>query len=63
MLVFLLESLLFVLVGQQLPAILEGLSEYSVTQVLIYAALVYAALLGARFLWFFTTPHLHPVLG
>ncbi|MDQ3925307.1 MAG: Na+/H+ antiporter [Actinomycetota bacterium] len=63
MLVFLLESLLFVLVGQQLPAILEGLSEYSVTQVLIYAALVYAALVGARFLWFFTTPHLHPVLG
>ena len=63
MLVFLLESLLFVLVGQQLPAILEGLSEYSVMQVLIYAALVYAALVGARFLWFFTTPHLHPVLG
>src|SRR5215204_7041298 len=30
MLVFLLESLLFVLVGQQLPSILEGLSEYSV---------------------------------
>jgi Na+/H+ antiporter len=61
MLVFLLESLLFVLVGQQLPVILEGLSEYSVTQVLIYAALVYVALLGARFLWFFTTPYLHPV--
>src|SRR5918911_570258 len=61
MLVFLLESLLFVLVGQQLPAILEGLSEYSVAQVLIYAALVYAALLGTRFSWFFTTPYLHPV--
>jgi CPA1 family monovalent cation:H+ antiporter len=61
MLVFLLESLLFVLVGQQLPAILEGLSEYSIAQVLIYAALVYAALVGARFLWFFTTPYLHPV--
>src|SRR5215213_6506854 len=51
MLVFLLESLLFVLVGQQLPAILGSLSEYSVAQVLIYAALVYAALLGTRFLW------------
>jgi Na+/H+ antiporter len=61
MLVFLLESLLFVLVGQQLPAILEGLSEYSVAQVLIYAALVYATLVGARFFWFFTTPYLHPV--
>ena len=61
MLVFLLESLLFVLVGQQLPAILGSLSEYSVAHVLIYAALVYAALLGTRFLWFFTTPYLHPV--
>ncbi len=61
MLVFLLESLLFVLVGQQLPVILEGLSEYSVAQVLIYAALVYAALLGTRFFWFFTTPYLHAV--
>src|SRR3954447_24770920 len=50
MLVFLLESLLFVLIGQQLPAILESLSEYSVAQVLIYAALIYAALVGARFL-------------
>jgi len=56
-----LESLLFVLVGQQLPSILEGLSEYSVAQVLIYAALVYATLVGVRFLWFFTTPYLHPV--
>jgi CPA1 family monovalent cation:H+ antiporter len=61
MLVFLLESLLFVLVGQQLPGILEGLSEYSVAQVLLYAVLVYIALVGVRFFWFFTTPYLHPV--
>src|SRR5215208_3957691 len=61
MLVFLLESLLFVLVGQQLPAILEGLGGYSVAQVLLYAALVYAALVGVRFFWFFTTPYLHPI--
>lgn len=61
MLVFLLESLLFVLIGQQLPAILQGLSEYSVAQVLIYATFVYAALVGTRFFWFFTTPYLHPV--
>jgi NhaP-type Na+/H+ or K+/H+ antiporter len=61
MLVFLLESLIFVLIGQQLPNIIEGLSEYSAAQVLVYAALVYAALLGTRFLWFFTTPYLHPV--
>lgn len=61
MLIFLLESLLFVLIGQQLPAIVEGLGEYSITEVLLYAALVYVTLVGTRFLWFFTTPYLHPV--
>src|SRR5918911_951456 len=61
MLVFLLESLLFVLVGQQLPVILEDLGGYSVAEVLLYAALIYVPLLGVRFVCFFTPPHLHPV--
>jgi CPA1 family monovalent cation:H+ antiporter len=61
MLVFLLEALLFVLIGQQLPIILEGLGKYSVAEVLLYAALVYGVLVGVRFLWFFTTVYLHPV--
>jgi Na+/H+ antiporter len=60
-LVFLLEALLFVLIGQQLPSILEGLGEYSTTQVLLYAALVYGVVAGTRFVWFFTTPSLHPI--
>jgi Na+/H+ antiporter len=60
-LVFLLEALLFVLIGQQLPSILDGLGEYTVAQVLLYAVLVYGAVLGMRFIWFFSTPTLHPV--
>jgi CPA1 family monovalent cation:H+ antiporter len=60
-LVFLLESMLFVLIGQQLPAILDGLGEYSVVQVLLYAVLVYATLVGARLAWFFVMPFLNPV--
>jgi Na+/H+ antiporter len=60
-LVFLLEALLFVLVGQQLPSIVGNLEEYSLSEVLIYAALVYGVVLGARLLWFFTMPYLHPV--
>jgi Na+/H+ antiporter len=60
-LVFVLEALLFILVGQQLPNIVGGLSEYSFGQVLFYATLVYAAVLGARFAWFFSIPYLHPV--
>ena len=61
-LVFLLESLLFVLVGQQLPAILGGLEGYRLVEVLFYAALIYGVLVGTRFVWFLTTPSLHPAL-
>ena len=61
MLVFLLESMLFILIGQQLPSILEDLGGYSIGEILLYAGLVYATLIATRFLWFFTTPYLHPV--
>jgi Na+/H+ antiporter len=60
-LIFLLEALLFVLIGQQLPSILEGLGQYSTTEVLLYAALVYVVLAGTRFAWFFSTPLLYPI--
>jgi Na+/H+ antiporter len=60
-LIFLLEALLFVLLGQQLPSILGGIEEYPVWVVLLYAALVYAAVVVVRFAWFFTTPYFHPV--
>src|SRR5918994_4178395 len=47
-LIFVLEAMLFVLLGQQLPSILENLEEYTVPEVLLYAVLVYAAVLGTR---------------
>ncbi len=61
MLIFVLEALLFVLIGQQLPPIVENLGEYAAWQVLLYAALVYAVVLGTRTAFFFTVPYLHPV--
>ena len=60
-LVFLLEALLFVLLGQQLPDILGNLSGYALGEVLLYAALVYGVVVAVRFAWFFTVPYLHPV--
>jgi Na+/H+ antiporter len=60
-LVFLLESMLFVLIGQQLPVILDGLGEYSAWELLLYATHVYATLIMARFVWFFVVPSLNPV--
>jgi Na+/H+ antiporter len=62
-LIFVLEALLFILVGQQLPTIVGELGEYTFAQVLLYAALIYGVVLGARFVWFFTTPYLHPVFN
>jgi CPA1 family monovalent cation:H+ antiporter len=62
-LVFLLDSLLFVLVGLQFPVILEGLSDRSVAEVLFYTALVCGAVVGLRLLWFFTVPYFHPIFN
>src|SRR5215211_6807838 len=62
-LVFVLEALLFVLIGQQLPSILGNLEEYAFAEVLLYAALVYGAVVAARMAWFFTVPNLHPVFN
>jgi Na+/H+ antiporter len=62
-LIFVLEALLFILIGQQLPSILENLGEYAFMQVLLYSFLVYCVVLGARLAWFFTTPYLHPVFN
>jgi Na+/H+ antiporter len=61
-LIFVLEAMLFVLLGQQLPSILDNLGgEYTVPQLLLYAVLVYGAVLGARVLFFFSVPYLHPI--
>lgn len=61
-LVFLLDSLLFVLIGLQFPSILESLGERSAWEVLLYAALVCATVVGLRLLWFFTVPRADPLL-
>lgn len=60
-LIFVLEAMLFVLLGQQLPSIIGKLDEYTVVEVLFYAILIYLVVVGARLAFFFTVPFLHPV--
>jgi Na+/H+ antiporter len=48
---FVLNALLFALIGLQLPAILDSLSGRSTGTLIGYAALVTAAVIAARFLW------------
>jgi CPA1 family monovalent cation:H+ antiporter len=51
--VFLLNALIFILIGLQLPQILEDLREYSPWQLLSYATLVSAVVILVRILWIF----------
>lgn len=62
-LVFLLEVLLFVLLGQQLRAIIADFDGAALLQGLFYAVLVYGVLVFVRFGWFFSIPYLHPMFN
>jgi NhaP-type Na+/H+ or K+/H+ antiporter len=56
---FLLNSVLFILIGLQLPNILESISgEYAMMSVVLYAALVSLAVIGTRLLWTFPATYL-----
>ena len=58
-LTFMLNSLLFILIGLQLPAILEGISEdYSPATLALYAVAVCLAVIAARFVWMFPATYL-----
>ena len=58
LLVFLLNALLFILVGLQLPGILEDLAGRSELSLLGSALLVGGIVIGVRMLWMHTVPYL-----
>jgi CPA1 family monovalent cation:H+ antiporter len=55
---FLLNATLFVLVGLQLHAVVDGLSGRSASTLAGYALGVSAVVVGVRLVWFFTMPYL-----
>ena len=57
-LTFLLNAVLFLLVGLQLPGVLDAVDGYSATQLLGWGALVSAVVVGVRLAWQFTVPYL-----
>ena len=59
---FLLNALLFALIGLQLPAILDALSGMSPGTLVRHAVFVTAAVIGARFLWIFAATYLPRLL-
>lgn len=54
-LTFLLNATLFILIGLQLPVIVDGLSGQPAGEVIGYAAAICAAVIAMRFIWTFTT--------
>ncbi|MFJ3878869.1 Na+/H+ antiporter [Streptomyces sp. NPDC090077] len=50
---FVLESVVFALIGLQLPVVLKGLGEYEGAVAAWYALAVFLAVVAARFLWVF----------
>jgi Na+/H+ antiporter len=57
-LTFLLNAVLFLLVGLQLPGVLDAVDGYSAAQLLGWGALVSAVVVGVRLAWQFTVPYL-----
>jgi CPA1 family monovalent cation:H+ antiporter len=55
---FLLNALLFVLIGLQLPTIIDALDDFSAGELIGYGALVSAAVILTRLVWQFTIVYL-----
>jgi CPA1 family monovalent cation:H+ antiporter len=55
---FLVNAILFVLIGLQLRSVTDGLGGYSGGELAGYALVVTAAVVLTRLVWFFTTPYL-----
>jgi monovalent cation/hydrogen antiporter len=56
-LTFLLNATLFVLIGLQLPVVVDDLAGQPLPELVGYAAIVAGTVIAARFLWLFTTPY------
>jgi CPA1 family monovalent cation:H+ antiporter len=55
---FIVNAILFVLIGVQLRAILDGLTGYSASTLVGYGLAVSGVVVATRLVWFFTVPYL-----
>jgi monovalent cation/hydrogen antiporter len=57
-LTFLLNAVLFLLVGLQLPNVIDNITGYSAGELIFWGALISAVVIGVRLLWGFTVVYL-----
>jgi monovalent cation/hydrogen antiporter len=58
LLTFLMNAILFILIGLQFQVVLDGLEDRSAADLALYAAAVCGVVVGARLLFMFTAPYL-----
>ncbi|WP_455358568.1 Na+/H+ antiporter [Streptomyces sp. SYSU K21746] len=63
MVAFVLESVVFALIGLQLPVVLEGLGAYEGLDAARYAVLLFVAVVVVRFVWVFPATYLPRALS
>lgn len=61
--VFLLNGLIFILIGLQLPSILKEISEHSLFTLIWYAVLVSVVVIGVRLVWVFPSAYIPRLLS
>ena len=57
-LVFLLNATLFILIGMQLPVVVDGLDGQGMGEAIGWSALICVTVIAVRFVWLFTMPYL-----
>jgi Na+/H+ antiporter len=57
-LTFLLNAVLFLLVGMQLPTVIDDITGYSAGQLIFWGLLISAVVIGVRLMWGFTVTYL-----
>jgi CPA1 family monovalent cation:H+ antiporter len=60
---FVLNAALFVLVGLQLPNVLDGISGLPTERIVLYAAVISLAVVVIRYLWVYPATYLPPLLS
>ncbi|KGO87945.1 sodium:hydrogen antiporter [Flavobacterium rivuli WB 3.3-2 = DSM 21788] len=57
-LVFIMNAIVFILIGLELPTIINGLGEHSINEALGYGLIISAVTIAVRFAWVFASTHL-----
>ncbi|GAB3998523.1 Na+/H+ antiporter [Spirosoma daeguense] len=61
--IFVMNTLVFILIGLTLPAIIDGLGDYSIGDGIKYGLIISGIIIGLRFLWVFPATHVPRLLS